>query len=78
LIAVVTRDFIGYGANPPKVEWPGGALLAVNIAVNFEEGAEWCIEYGDPSCETCTSRISTSMGAAPGSGVCWGSFASTR
>jgi allantoinase len=51
LSGVVTRDFVGYGANPPKVEWPGGALLAVNIAVNFEEGAEWCIEYGDPSCE---------------------------
>jgi len=47
----VTRDFIGYGDHPAKVEWPGNARLAVDVAVNFEEGAEWCIEYGDLSCE---------------------------
>lgn len=34
------RDFVGYGANPPRVEWPGGARLAVNVVVNYEEGAE--------------------------------------
>jgi len=45
------RDFIGYADRTPKVDWPGNALLAVNIAINFEEGAEWCVEYGDPSCE---------------------------
>jgi len=34
------RDLIGYGARPPKVEWPGGAQLAVSIVINYEEGAE--------------------------------------
>jgi allantoinase len=28
------RDFVGYGRNPPKVEWPGGAKVVVNIVVN--------------------------------------------
>jgi peptidoglycan/xylan/chitin deacetylase (PgdA/CDA1 family) len=34
------RDLVGYGANPPRVEWPGGARLAVNVVVNYEEGSE--------------------------------------
>ena len=38
--AEMPRDFIGYGRNPPKFEWPEGARLALNIVVNFEEGAE--------------------------------------
>jgi peptidoglycan/xylan/chitin deacetylase (PgdA/CDA1 family) len=47
---LATRDFVGYGRNPPKVEWPENALLAVNVVVNYEEGAELCIEFGDPAC----------------------------
>ncbi|TIV52047.1 MAG: chitin deacetylase, partial [Mesorhizobium sp.] len=35
------RDFIGYGEQPPQPEWPGGAKLALNIVVNYEEGAEY-------------------------------------
>lgn len=34
------RDFIGYGRRPPTLAWPGGARLAVNFVVNYEEGAE--------------------------------------
>ena len=34
------RDFIGYGRNTPQFEWPNGARLALNIVVNYEEGAE--------------------------------------
>jgi peptidoglycan/xylan/chitin deacetylase (PgdA/CDA1 family) len=41
------RDFVGYGNNPPKGTWPGGARLAVQIVVNFEEGAEMSIDKGD-------------------------------
>ncbi|MDQ6882983.1 MAG: polysaccharide deacetylase family protein [Candidatus Dormibacteraeota bacterium] len=37
------RDFVGYGPNPPAVQWPGGAQLAVNLVVNYEEGAEYSI-----------------------------------
>ena len=29
------RDFVGYGRNPPVVEWPGGAKVVVNIVVNY-------------------------------------------
>ncbi len=36
----MTRDLIGYGRHRPDPAWPGGARLALNIAVNIEEGAE--------------------------------------
>ena len=48
---VMQRDFVGYGRNPPRVEWPGGARLAVNLAVHYEEGGEHCTTFGDPECE---------------------------
>ena len=34
------RDFVGYGEHPPAVRWPGGARLAVNFVINYEEGSE--------------------------------------
>jgi len=45
------RDLIGYGATPPQVAWPGGARIAVNFVVNYEEGAESSILHGDASSE---------------------------
>ena len=33
------RDLIGYGKNPPDPNWPGGARLAVNFVMNYEEGS---------------------------------------
>lgn len=42
------RDLVGYGPNPPKVEWPGGARIAINVVVNYEEGGEPCVIHGDP------------------------------
>lgn len=45
------RDFVGYGGNPPKVDWPNGARLALSIVVNFEEGAEPSVTDGDPESE---------------------------
>ncbi len=30
------RDFIGYGPNPPKIEWPDGARVALSVVVNYE------------------------------------------
>lgn len=41
------RDLIGYGEIPPAVQWPGGAKVAVSIALNYEEGAESSIALGD-------------------------------
>ena len=43
-----TRDFVGYGPNPPVVAWPNGAKIAVSVVVNYEEGSEYSILDGDP------------------------------
>ncbi|CAH0307583.1 polysaccharide deacetylase family protein [Roseomonas sp. CECT 9278] len=48
----VKRDFIGYGANPPDPQWPGGAKVAVNFVMNYEEGSEPSFELGDGRTET--------------------------
>jgi len=42
------RDFVGYGRDVPKVTWPGEARIALNFAVNYEEGAERSVPDGDP------------------------------
>src|SRR6516165_8655904 len=34
------RDYVGYAANPPDPQWPGGARIAVNSDLNFEGGGE--------------------------------------
>lgn len=41
------RDLVGYGANPPHANWPGGARLAINFVMNYEEGSEYSIPDGD-------------------------------
>ncbi|MBP0491392.1 polysaccharide deacetylase family protein [Pararoseomonas indoligenes] len=43
----VRRDFRGYGANPPDPKWPGGARVAVNFVMNYEEGSEPSIQDGE-------------------------------
>lgn len=35
------RDFVGYGGHPPDPRWPGGARLALNFVMNYEEGSEY-------------------------------------
>jgi allantoinase len=42
-----TRDLVGYGRSVPTVHWPDDARLALNIAVNFEEGSERSYDNGD-------------------------------
>ena len=51
------RDMVGYGAAPPDPQWPGGARLALQIVLNYEEGAEQCILHGDPASESFLSEI---------------------
>ncbi|MFZ2101483.1 MAG: allantoinase PuuE [Oricola sp.] len=51
------RDLVGYGRMPPDPKWPGGAKLAVQFVVNYEEGAESCILDGDPASEKLLSEI---------------------
>jgi hypothetical protein len=33
--------------HPPRVEWPGGGRVAVQIVVNYEEGSEKSFSMGD-------------------------------
>jgi allantoinase len=46
-----TRDFIGYGAKRPDPRWPNGARVAVQFALNYEEGSEYNILDGDDRTE---------------------------
>ena len=41
------RDLIGYGPNPPHAGWPGAARVALQFAINYEEGAECSVADGD-------------------------------
>ena len=34
-----TRDMVGYGSKDLKVIWPNNARIAVQIVLNYEEGA---------------------------------------
>lgn len=43
----LTRDLTGYGANRPDPKWPGGARLAFNIILAYEEGGESTLCNGD-------------------------------
>ena len=51
------RDLCGYGETPPDARWPGGARIAVQFVVNYEEGAENCVLHGDPASEAFLSEI---------------------
>jgi len=51
------RDLAGYGRNPPHARWPGGARIALQFVLNYEEGAENCVLHGDPASETFLSEI---------------------
>lgn len=56
------RDMIGYGPRRPAADWPGGAKIAVQFVLNYEEGGESCLLHGDAASEGFLSDIS---GAAP-------------
>lgn len=51
------RDLVGYGRQPPHPRWPGGARIALQFVLNFEEGAENCVLDGDPASEVFLSEI---------------------
>ncbi|MBF6211301.1 allantoinase PuuE [Nocardia puris] len=51
------RDFVGYGPTPPDPRWPGGAKIAVQFVLNYEEGGENSVLDGDPHAETFLSEI---------------------
>jgi allantoinase len=51
------RDLVGYGRHAPHPRWPGGARVAVQFVLNYEEGAENCVLDGDPASEVFLSEI---------------------
>ena len=55
------RDLVGYGASPPDARWPGGAKVAVQFVINYEEGAENSVLNGDNGSEAFLSDM---VGAA--------------
>ena len=60
------RDLKGYGAQPPQAQWPGGARVALQIVLNYEEGGESCILHGDSHAEAYLQEV---VGIAPLAGV---------
>lgn len=56
----LTRDFVGYGGEPPHAQWPGGAKIAVNFVLNFEEGSEANLTDGDGVTEVGLSEAAAS------------------
>ena len=57
-----TRNLIGYGSKIPKIKWPNNARIALQIVLNYEEGAENCVLNGDKNSEIFLSEI---IGAQP-------------
>ena len=51
------RDMIGYGRTPPHANWPGGARIALQFVLNYEEGGENCVLHGDAASEAFLSEI---------------------
>ncbi|MDA9663475.1 allantoinase PuuE [Candidatus Pelagibacter sp.] len=56
------RDMIGYGSENLNIVWPNNARIAVQIVLNYEEGAENCVLNGDKNSEVFLSEI---IGAQP-------------
>ncbi len=51
------RDFVGYGEYPPDIRWPGGARLAVNFVLNYEEGSEYSLQDGDGRSDATLTEV---------------------
>ena len=51
------RNMIGYGSKQNKIVWPKNAKLALQIVLNYEEGAENCVLHGDKHSAPFLSEI---------------------
>ncbi|MEN9539664.1 MAG: allantoinase PuuE [Pseudomonadota bacterium] len=51
------RDLIGYGRDVPHARWPGGARIAVQFVLNYEEGGENSVLHGDAGSEVFLSEM---------------------
>ncbi len=59
------RNLQGYGPNPPDAKWPGGARIAVQFVLNYEEGGENNVLHGDAASEAFLVDV---IGATPWQG----------
>jgi allantoinase len=55
--APLQRDMIGYGAHPPDPKWPGGARIAINFVMNYEEGSEPSVQDGEGYTEISHTEV---------------------
>jgi len=60
------RDLVGYGETTPDPDWPGGARIAVQVVLNYEEGGENCVLHGDAASEAFLTEV---VGTAPWPGM---------
>jgi allantoinase len=51
-MAEYPRNLVGYADKLPDPRWPGGARIAVNFVLNYEEGGERNVLHGDKVSET--------------------------
>lgn len=51
------RDLVGYGPRPVDPQWPGGARVALQIALNYEAGGELSVLHGDATSESLLTDI---------------------
>ncbi len=51
------RDLKGHGRHPPHAQWPGGARVAVQFVLNYEEGGENSLLHGDAGSEQFLSEM---------------------
>ncbi|MBS7700340.1 MULTISPECIES: allantoinase PuuE [unclassified Chelatococcus] len=51
------RDLVGYGRARPDPRWPGGARVAVNFAINYEEGSEYNVPDGSGRTEVGLAEV---------------------
>jgi allantoinase len=51
------RDLRGHGRFPPDPRWPGGARVAVQFVLNYEEGGENSVLHGDAGSEQFLSEM---------------------
>lgn len=58
-----TRDFRGYGGDPPDPKWPDRARVAVSLVMNLEAGSELSLADGDERNETVYEIIEPVEGA---------------
>ena len=56
-VAPYPRDLIGYGRQVPHAQWPGGARIAVQFVLNYEEGSENSVLHGDAGSEQFLSEM---------------------